>query len=145
MPPQKLLNIARGIALLAELPGQGVPAGRGDRIVFNMKIWLHRGDEVPLNAIQSQHLPENRIRNIGGEWLVDHHATLGQREVMAGVEKSLTGMRPGGYRKVQVSPHLAYREKGLPGLIPERAVLVVEIWLREILPAVLPVVLPADR
>jgi FKBP-type peptidyl-prolyl cis-trans isomerase len=42
-------------------------------------------------------------------------------------------MKAGGYRKV--SPHLAYREKGMAGLIPENAVLVIEIWLREILPA----------
>jgi FKBP-type peptidyl-prolyl cis-trans isomerase len=44
-------------------------------------------------------------------------------------------MKAGGYRKVRVSPHLAYREKGIAGLIPENAVLVIEIWLREILPA----------
>lgn len=128
-------EIARGIALLAEIDGQGPPAARGDRIIFNMKIWLNRGEEAPLNAVQAQHLPEHMIRIAAGEKLVDHTATLGQREVVAGIERSLTGMKAGGYRKVRVSPHLAYREKGLPGLIPERAVLVVEIWLREILPA----------
>jgi FKBP-type peptidyl-prolyl cis-trans isomerase len=72
---------------------------------------------------------------VAGEKLVDHRATLGRREVIAGVERSLMGMKAGGYRKVRVSPHLAYREKGLPGLIPENAVLVVELWLREILHA----------
>lgn len=131
----KMPEIARGIALLAEIDGQGPPAARGDRIIFNMKIWLNRGEEAPLNAVQAQHLPEHMIRIAAGEKLVDHTATLGQREVVAGIERSLTGMKAGGYRKVRVSPHLAYREKGLPGLIPERAVLVVEIWLREILPA----------
>ena len=46
-------------------------------------------------------------------------------------------MKSGGYRKVRVSPHLAYRDKGLPGLIPEDAVLVFEIWMQEIIPAAL--------
>ena len=134
MTPKKGLELARGITLLTEVEGQGTPATLGDRIVFNMKIWLNRGDEVPLNTIQSQHVPEQMVRCVAGEKFVDHTATLGRREVIAGVERSLMDMRTGGYRKIRVSPHLAYREKGLPGLIPEHAVLVVELWLREILP-----------
>ncbi len=129
-----MLEIALGITLLTETEGEGRPAAPGDRMIFNMKIWLNRGDEVPLNTIQAQHVPERMIRSVAGEKLVDHTATLGKREVIAGVERSLKGMKAGGYRKIRVSPHLAYREKGLPGLIPENAVLVVEIWLREILP-----------
>jgi FKBP-type peptidyl-prolyl cis-trans isomerase len=42
-------------------------------------------------------------------------------------------MKAGGYRKVRVSPHLAYRDKGIPDLIPPDAVLVVELWLRAII------------
>jgi FKBP-type peptidyl-prolyl cis-trans isomerase (trigger factor) len=135
MTAKKMSEVGRGITLLMEVEGQGPAAARGDRIIFNMKIWLNRGDDVPLNTIQGQHLPEQMIRSVAGEKLVDHTATLGKREVIAGVELSLIDMKAGGYRKVRVSPHLAYREKGLPGLIPEQAVLVVEIWLREILPA----------
>jgi FKBP-type peptidyl-prolyl cis-trans isomerase (trigger factor) len=135
MAAKKMSEVARGITLLTEADGEGLPAARGDRIIFNMKIWLNRGDEVPLNAIQARLVPEKRIRNVAGEKLVDHTATLGKREVIAGVDRSLMGMKAGGYRKVRISPHLAYREKGLPGVIPEHAVLVVEIWLRGILPA----------
>jgi hypothetical protein len=135
MRAKKISEIAPGITLLTEVEGQGPPAARGDRILFNIKIWLNRGDEVPLNAIQAQHVPEQMIRSVAGEKLVDRIATLGKREVIAGIERSLMDMKAGGYRKVRVSPHLAYREKGLPGLIPENAVLDVEIWLRGILPA----------
>ena len=135
MTAKKISEAARGITLLMEVEGQGPPTARGDRVLFNMKIWLNRGDEVPLNAIQAQHVPEQMIRSVAGEKLVERIATLGKREVIAGIERSLMDMRAGGYRKVRVSPHLAYREKGLPGLIPENAVLEVEIWLREILPA----------
>jgi FKBP-type peptidyl-prolyl cis-trans isomerase (trigger factor) len=133
MAPGQKSHLASGITLLAESEGQGPAAAKGQRIIFNMKIWLNRGDEVPLNALQAQHVPEQMIRIVDGEKMVDHKVTLGRREVFAGVEHSLLGMRAGGYRKVRVSPHLAYREKGLPGLIPEHAVLDVEIWLREIL------------
>ena len=44
-------------------------------------------------------------------------------------------MKPGGYRKVRVSPHLAYRDQGLTDFIPPNAVLIVELWLRELIPA----------
>jgi len=134
MTAKKMSEVARGITLLMEIEGEGRPAARGDRIIFNMKLWLNRGDEVPLNTIQAQHLPGQMIRSVAEEKLVNHTATLGKREVIAGVERSLIDMKAGGYRKVRVSPHLAYRDKGLLGLIPEHAVLVIEIWLREILP-----------
>jgi FKBP-type peptidyl-prolyl cis-trans isomerase len=48
------------------------------------------------------------------------------------VEYTLIGMKVGGYRKVRISPHLAYQDQGVPGFIPADAVLVVEVWLRAI-------------
>jgi hypothetical protein len=67
--------------------------------------------------------------------LIDRTVTLSRREVIAGVEHALIGMTVGGYRKVRISPHLAYRDRGLPALIPPHAVLVAEIWLRAVLEA----------
>ena len=64
--------------------------------------------------------------------LVDHSLTLGRRQAIAGVEYSLAEMKVGGYRKARLSPHLAYRDQGLDGLIPANSVLVVELWLRGI-------------
>ena len=64
--------------------------------------------------------------------MIDHSIILGRRQAIAGVEHALTGMKVGGYRKVRVSPHLAYRDKGIPDLIPSDAVLIVELWPREI-------------
>ena len=42
-------------------------------------------------------------------------------------------MRVGGFRKVRVSPHLAYGSRGMPGLVPPDAVLNISIWLREVM------------
>jgi len=36
-------------------------------------------------------------------------------------------MRIGGRRKLKISPHLAYGDKGIPGRIPPQAVIIVEI------------------
>jgi FKBP-type peptidyl-prolyl cis-trans isomerase 2 len=127
------VKLKRGIKLLAEHEGIGDPVKKGHRVVYNLKIFLNKGEEVPLNERQAEHLPAEMIRTIKGDRFVDHRITLGSREAMAGVEYSLIGMKKGGYRKVRVSPHLAFRDKGLPDLVPPNAVLVVELWLRDLI------------
>ncbi len=121
-----------GLKLLEEREGEGRPAQKGDRVVYNARIFLNQGDEVPLNAIQAKQVPKEMIRVVDGVTFIDHRIVLGQRQTIAGIEHALMGMKPGGYRKVRISPHLAYREKGIPDLIPADAVLVVEIWLRDV-------------
>jgi hypothetical protein len=64
--------------------------------------------------------------------MLDHRIRLGRRQSVAGIERTLLGMAAGGYREVQIAPHLAYGERGLPGLIPPRALLRVRLWLRDI-------------
>jgi len=121
-----------GLKLLEEREGEGTPSKKGDRVMFHMRLFLNKGDEVPLNETQAKHLPKEMIRVVDGVTLIDRTIVLGRREAMAGVEHALMGMKVGGYRKVRVSPHLAYRDKGIPDLIPPDAVLICEIWLRGI-------------
>ena len=114
----------------------GTPAKKVDRVMFNMmKLFLNKGDEIPLNETQAKHLPKEMIRVVEGLTFIDRTIVLGQREAIAGVEHTLMGMKAGGYRKVRISPHLAYRDKGIPDLIPPDAVLICEIWLRDIVSA----------
>src|SRR5262245_28091882 len=103
------MRLKSGIKLLDERPGDGVAAKKGDRVLYNLRILLNKGDEVPLNQRQVEYLPEKMIRSVDGYRYVDHSLMLGSREAMAGVEYSLLGMKAGGYRKVRISPHLAYR------------------------------------
>ena len=121
-----------GLKLVDEREGAGAPTKKGDRVVYNTRIFLNQGDEVPLNAIQAKRLPKEMVRVEDGVTLIDHTIVLGRRHAIAGVEHALMGMKVGGYRKVRISPHLAYRDKGIPDLIPTDAVLIAEIWLREI-------------
>ena len=98
-----------GIKILEEREGSGAVAEKGDTVSFECAGYLSRGD-----CIQ-----ERRLET----------ATLGKREIIAGIEKSLIGMREGGYRKVRISPHLAYKESGVPGRIPPNAVLIYDLTL----------------
>ena len=63
-----------------------MPANKGDRVLFNMRIFLNKGDEVLLNETQAEHLPKEMIRVVGGVTLIDRTIVLGRREAMAGVE-----------------------------------------------------------
>ncbi|MBH0195011.1 MAG: hypothetical protein HP494_05270 [Nitrospira sp.] len=116
-----MMNRLTGLKILEEREGDGQPAQRGDRVIYNCRIFLNKGDEVMLNAKQLDQLPRDMIRLVEGERFVDHKTVLGSRQTIAGVEHALMGMKAGGYRKVRISPHLAYRDTGIPDLIPPGA------------------------
>jgi hypothetical protein len=119
------MRLPAGLELIEDDEGFGKLAERGDRVTYNVRIFLNRGDEVPLNETQAQAgLPQHTLRLEGGRALIDHRTVLGQQ--------ALLGMKPGGHRKVRVSPHLAYGKRGIPGLMPPNAVLTVEIWMRDV-------------
>lgn len=103
-------KLASGLELLEEQDGAGRAAKTGDTVEFKCRVILNRGDEV----------------NAG---LRAQRTVLGKRQVIAGVEKALIGMRVGGTRRVRVSPHLAYGDKGVEGIVPAKAVLGITVRL----------------
>ena len=66
-----------GLKLLEEREGEGTPAEKGDRVVYNTRIFLNQGDEVSLNAKKAEHLPKEMVRVEGGTTFIDHTIVLG--------------------------------------------------------------------
>ncbi len=99
----------KGIELESEAEGSGPVAQRGCTVTIRYSGYLHRGD-----AFQKQ---------------MTYTFKLGKREVIAGLDYAVEGMKVGGRRRVKVGPHLAYRKTGVPGSIPPNALLVFEIEL----------------
>lgn len=124
-------RLTPGIDLLHETVGEGPEAVHGSVVTYNARFFLRRGDEVTCDAAiipkASTHLT---TRIIEGIELIDHVTVLGKRRAIAGVEKSLRGMRAKGYREVMVSPHLAYGDRGVPGSIPANAMLRIKLWVQ---------------
>jgi FKBP-type peptidyl-prolyl cis-trans isomerase len=103
------MRLASGIKLLGEVHGTGRAAQRGDEVTLECAGNLWTGQVV-----------HDRVRQT---------TRIGSRQLIAGVEKTLVGMREGGYRRVRVSPHLAYRDMGVTGAVPPNAALDFEVWL----------------
>ena len=107
------MELTSGLEILEEHAGNGPAAASGDAVRYDCRIFLNHGDEVAMAQ-------------------TGHETILGKRRVIAGIEKTLTGMQAGGFRKVRVSPHLAYGDAGIADTIPPKAILVISLWLREI-------------
>jgi len=125
-------QIDHGIELIHDIPGVGPKAIKGSSIIYNARF-LRQGKEVTRDvhsiAMYRDRLP---IRIVEGAQLIDHATTLGKRQPIAAVEKTLYGMQAGGYREVLASPHLCYGELGVANLIPPRAMLHIRLWVQSV-------------
>ena len=93
--------------------GNGAIAERGKLVTIHYRGFLSRGDQF-----RSSYEDGAPVRFV-----------IGKREVIAGLERGIIGMRVGGRRTLTISPHLAYRDQGVEGCIPPNAVLRFEIEL----------------
>ena len=71
-----------GLKLLDKREGAETLAKKGDCVVYNTRIFLNQGDEVPLNDIQAKQLPKEMAQVEDGITLIDHIIVLGRRQAM---------------------------------------------------------------
>ena len=114
-----------GIRIIEDRPGTGQPVEKGDRVEINYDLTLHRGD-----LIQSCQCFD---------------MVLGDRNMIAGLNYGITGMRQGGRRRFKASPHLCYGVSGVPEKIPANAVLVFDVTLSAITSRTIPMRQTADE
>jgi FKBP-type peptidyl-prolyl cis-trans isomerase len=93
-------------------PGEGPPATPGDRLSVRYTLYLPDG------------------RRVGGTSPDDppFEFRLGNREVVAGWEEGLVGLRPGGRRRLIIPPRLGYGPRSR-GEVPPNSVMVVDLRL----------------
>ena len=120
--------LKKGVELLHETIGDGSEIKRQHYYQIKLRCWLNQGDEIrwqqPWGLLDRHQLLED-----GAVLLTD--VRIDREFLRAGLFYGLQGMRIGGTRKLKISPHLAYGERGVPGVIPENAFLVCEITILE--------------
>jgi FKBP-type peptidyl-prolyl cis-trans isomerase len=102
-------KLRAGLRWEADEPGKGPAARRGDRVTVAYSLSLNRGEVV--QTVES------------------YSFTLGRRQVVAALDYGVEGMRVGGRRRFRAGSHLAYRDEGVPGVVPPGAVLIFDVRL----------------
>jgi len=119
-------RLRSGLVLLTDIPGAGDPVLRQHNYMVRLRLWLHRGEPVrwqmPSGPVGVGRLEDN------GETLITE-MRINRGSMMNGLFYGVDGMRVGGTRRLEIAPHLAYGEKGVPGMIPENALLIAEITI----------------
>jgi len=112
-----------GIDLLSEQPGAGNAVRRHEWYQIRLNMWLHKGDPVRWNAPWGT---EPARLEDDGTTLVTY-VRIDREFLIAGLFYGCEGMNVGGKRKLRIAPHLAFRDEGVPGVIPPNALLTAEL------------------
>lgn len=102
------------------LAGSGEEAVTGSRVTVHYTGWLH--DPA---APESKGARFDSSRDAGQPFSF----TLGKRQVIAGWDQGVQGMKVGGQRRLVIPPSLAYGDRGAGGVIPPGAALVFDVEL----------------
>ena len=125
-PPRRRLR--SGLTLLLDLPGEGEPVHRQHSYRIRLRLWLNKGQAVrwvtPWGPVGVARLDDN------GETLITE-VRIDRRSLVSGLFYGVDGMRVGGMRRLEIGPHLAYGDRGVPGVIPAAALLTAEITILE--------------
>jgi hypothetical protein len=121
-------RLRSGLTLLWDVAGSGELVRRQHVYRIRLRLWLSRGDAVrwptAWGPVGVARLEDN------GETLITQ-VRVDRRSLVSGLFYGLEGMRVGGTRRLEVGPHLAYGERGVPGVIPSNALLTAEITITE--------------
>lgn len=128
--------LRKGVKLLEERIGDGAIVERRQYYLFAIRITLRWGDVVkePERCVgYSLGHPLSQLRNtvqddeIGGSDFFIFCSQFARENFHAGYLYTIEGMKVGGYRKVEIAPHLAHGAEGIPNLIPPNALIELEI------------------
>lgn len=113
-----------GVELIEDVPGTGALVARKVFYDFRLRMWLSRGEPIRWSTPWG-YTARSRIEDDGATLFTS--LRVNRESMFAGLFYGVEGMRIGGTRRIRVAPHLAYRDLGVPGVVPPNALLTVEI------------------
>ena len=117
-----------GVKLLEDVLGAGSILKRHWFYRIRLRMWLNKGEPVRWQAPWG--LLPHAVLEDEGKILVTE-VRFDRVFLISGLFYGIEGMRVGGTRRLKISPHMGYREEGVPGIIPPNSVIVAEITILE--------------
>jgi hypothetical protein len=118
-------RLRSGVVLLWDVPGMGAPLRRQQRYRVQLRHWLDDGRK-PVRWVAASGPVGIAQLDDDGETLITE-ILVNRGQLMSGLFYGLDGMHVGGTRRLEIAPHMAYGERGVRGVIPPGASLVIEV------------------
>jgi FKBP-type peptidyl-prolyl cis-trans isomerase len=118
LPPPSEAVTATGVKVEEIVRGTGAAIEKGSRAKLHYVVRLADGRQVDSSYDRAS----------------PFEVEVGAGQVIAGWEDGLIGMREGGRRRLTIPPERAYGERGVSGVIPPGAIIVVECELLAVEP-----------
>ena len=124
-------RLRSGLTLLGDFPGAGAAVRRQQN--YRIRLRLSLPDGQPVRWRQEWGPVEiPRLEDDGATLIND--IRLNRGSLVNGLFYGIEGMRIGGTRRVEIAPHMAYGERGVPGVVPPNATLIAEVTVLAELP-----------
>lgn len=108
--------------------GSGTAAESGDRVFLRYQGWLEGEEGRGTTGILFDDNTSDDVDIL--------EFRIGDGQVVMGLDRGVTGMKPGGKRYLVVPPRFGYGPTGVPGNIPPNSTLYLELDLKQVAPGI---------
>jgi FKBP-type peptidyl-prolyl cis-trans isomerase FkpA len=123
LPSRRVQRLTGGIEMQGELIVTETEGGAGACAAAGQKVSVHYTGWLFENGAKGRKFDSSLDRG------QPFGFTLGARQVIAGWDQGVAGMKIGGKRTLVIPPELGYGGRGAGGVIPPNATLIFEVEL----------------
>src|SRR5580700_6103379 len=116
----QVIEMPNGLKYTDTKAGDGAAATPGNKVSVHYTGWLSD------NGAKGKKFDSSVDRGQPFQF------TLGARQVIAGWDEGVAGMKVGGTRTLTIPPELGYGARGAPGAIPPNATLIFDVELLQV-------------
>jgi hypothetical protein len=121
-------RLRSGLVQLLDVAGTGDEVRRQHSYFVRLRMWLDNAEPVRWTTAWG---PVGVARLDADGELLTTEILINRGRIINGLFYGVDGMRVGGTRRLAIASHLAYGDRGVPGIVPPKAALTAEITILE--------------